>query len=993
MCAKNTNRWLILILLACGIALALFALHAATPARAQTPTPHPAPVRVLQSDTSRVVLEFTAPAYTAQPRRVGGANYLALTIPGLSNIGESGKPQLPVAGAMIGVPPGAVAALKIVVDDATRAQLSAPPLPAPTLRADFDPARTWPPEPRYVIVPDAATYAANRLYPTDVAHIGTDAKWRSQRYLTVQFHPLQYNGATRELVFHRRVRVEIVFTYPRGQTRDALGSAVNEGPFEATLKTMLLNYDSAKTWRSKTAAPNVGTRQPRSADEWYKITVGDDGIYKLTCAQLNAAGAPSNLNPNTIRVYKNAYGVGPELKIYQMWQNGEPCDSDHYILFWAQGINTQYANKNVYWLTYGSTNGERMTTRSGDGAGGVPPSPFTHTLHLEQDRLYYPYLPMQEDTDHWYWHGMHTNSPPYFCKPCDYTFQADQVAVGDYTATLTLNLMGFMLSGQLDHRTVVSMNNHLIADVAWTGQVVFSATIPFTQTYLNKGANTLRVYETYSNILTNSFDLSYRHEFQAVSDVLRFRQATSGTWQYQIGNFTTANLQAFDITDSYNVTRIISPTISGGPPYTYQFTDTVSGAREYIVLAPTQFKAPVSVTRDTFANLASTTNGADYIIIAHGDFITNVQSLATHRQAQGLRVKVVDVQDVYDEFSDGVLHPQAIRNFLQHAYTYWQSPAPSFALLVGDGTFDVKENCATAGYCRGITTPPNSTFIPPFLRMVDPWNGETASDNYFVAFNSGSGNTLPQMSIGRLPVNSAAETSDVVAKLLAYEQSTPTGVWRSTVSFVADDPDAGGNFWDFSNQIADDPQYFPPALRADKLYFGQTYTDSVAMRNATVAAINSGRLIVNYIGHSAIQYWAGEQFLSNADIATLTNGNKLPVMLEMTCYSGYFHWPNLPSLAEVNVRRAGNGALASWAATGLGVAQGHDALNKGFFEAVMQQGVRRIGLATDAGKARLQSTGENLDLIDTYVLFGDPASWLQLQFPLYLPIILKQPAP
>jgi uncharacterized repeat protein (TIGR01451 family) len=84
------------------------------------------------------------------------------------------------------------------------------------------------------------------------------------------------------------------------------------------------------------------------------------------------------------------------------------------------------------------------------------------------------------------------------------------------------------------------------------------------------------------------------------------------------------------------------------------------------------------------------------------------------------------------------------------------------------------------------------------------------------------------------------------------------------------------------------------------------------------------------------------------------------------------------SIAETNVRLAGGGALASWSASGFGVALGHDFLDQGFFAAVMQQGVYQIGQAALLGKLNLwaNSGGEHHDLIDTFGLLGDPASRL-----------------
>jgi hypothetical protein len=367
------QRGVMIALAAFGVTMIWLGWETAAPARAQSPTPTPASPRLLQSDANRVIIEFAAPAYTAQPRTIGGANYVALTIPGLGVTGEPGKPQLPVQGTMIGVPPGAVAALKIIADDATRVKLNAPPLPAPTQRVEFDPTRTLPREVREAIVPDAATYAANRLYPAEVARIGTDSKWRSQRYLTIQFYPLQYNGATREVVFHRRVRVEITFTYPRGQTRETLGGAVNEGAFEATLKTMLLNYDSARAWRAKTAAPGARAPQFTRSGTWFRIGVNSDGMYKITCADLQTLGA-SISDPGTIKVYKQ----NTELAIYQAWSSGDLCDSNHYIAFWGQGLDTKYTDTNAYWLTYGGAAGKRMTTRDGSGSGTAATGVHAH---------------------------------------------------------------------------------------------------------------------------------------------------------------------------------------------------------------------------------------------------------------------------------------------------------------------------------------------------------------------------------------------------------------------------------------------------------------------------------------------------------------------------------------------------------------------------------------------------------------------------------------
>ena len=51
---------------------------------------------------------------------------------------------------------------------------------------------------------------------------------------------------------------------------------------------------------------------------------------------------------------------------------------------------------------------------------------------------------------------------------------------------------------------------------------------------------------------------------------------------------------------------------------------------------------------------------------------------------------VVDIDDIYNEFSDGLFNPFAIQKFLRYAYNNWQQPTPTYVLLVGDAHYDYK---------------------------------------------------------------------------------------------------------------------------------------------------------------------------------------------------------------------------------------------------------------------------------------------------------------
>ncbi len=266
--------------------------------------------------------------------------------------------------------------------------------------------------------------------------------------------------------------------------------------------------------------------------------------------------------------------------------------------------------------------------------------------------------------------------------------------------------------------------------------------------------------------------------------------------------------------------------------------------------------------------------------------------------------------------------PITIGNLPPQPMCYWLAMAPT-----------------TCGNILGTSAP---TYLPPFLEMVDFDLGETATDNRFVAISGDD--ILPDMNVGRLPANTVAETEVMVNKILQYETLTPEDAWTKNVLFVADNLEGGGgNFYELSDAIADgyaDPpantrKLLPEEYTRTKVYQGQTcptQNPSVDCREEIIDAINAGALMVSYIGHGSKTFWASEHLYDIDAIQELTNGEKMPIMLPMTCNEGYFHEPKVgvESTSEAGLRYANGGAVASWAPTGFGLSTGHDYLERGF---------------------------------------------------------------
>jgi hypothetical protein len=117
----------------------------------------------------------------------------------------------------------------------------------------------------------------------------------------------------------------------------------------------------------------------------------------------------------------------------------------------------------------------------------------------------------------------------------------------------------------------------------------------------------------------------------------------------------------------------------------------------------------------------------------------------------------------------------------------------------------------------------------------------------------------------------------------------------------------------------------------------------------------------------------------------LSNVHKLPVVTMANCLNGFFTGPEA-SLAETFLQIKDKGAVAVWASTGLGYPSGHRVLLNEFYQTMFQQDEHVLGAVTTAAKIAVYSQNNSWDeLVQTFVLFGDPA--LFLGFPADYPFV------
>ncbi len=924
-------------------------------------------LHVLQSDDRGVMLELITPDFKTANERDDVGACTQLSVEGYSSSADSGAPALPVKGTLVGIPAAAQVTLQVLEADfsAEAGTYTICPIAQPIIEQGLEEPIGYRGQ---VLKRDKAAYATAQFVPATAAVVLSTGFVRSQAVAEVQFRPFQYNPVTGQLRFARRIRVQLTFqgVPPAALGRFGQGSPaaepVDEGAFEDVLRSTVINYEEARAWRVAAQRPSAVTAvQATTSVTPYKILVDADGIYQLTYSALLAAGVPVNsLDPRTLKLTNQ----GAEVAIYVAGEADGVFNAEDYVLFYGQKMTTKYTDVNVYWLTWGGANGLRMATSDGTPAGAATPTYYRTTQRIEQNNTYQSPRPSGPDNDRWYWRFVWATAPTVFST----NFTLTSPFTTSTHATVVGLFKGYDATPQ--HHTRVYLNGVLLDDATWQPTVtyMFTATVP--QSAKHNGTNTISISVpldmgiSLDVFLINWFDVIYNRLYRAVNDTLTFSGDTAGTWEYWMEGFTGNAIDVFDVTTPASPVRILGAAITPvGSTYRLAFQQTIPAKRTYCALTTSQRRNPKAILADVPVDLLSTTNGADYIIITHPDFITALQPLVDYYQARGMRTVMVDVMEVYDTFNYGVFDPEAIRSFLAYAYTAWARPAPAYVLLVGDGHYDFKN----------YTGRNETIYIPPYLADVDPWLGEAAADNRYVAV---SGNDIfPDMHLGRFPVKTAAEAAAMVAKTLGYLQNPASTGWNRNILFVADNPDAAGNFYEFSDVVAN--HYVPTPYLAQKVYYLRTHSTATAVRTAIINALNQGRLIVNYVGHGATTYWAGEQFLRVADIASLNNAGKLAFMVPMTCLEGFYIYPsgpgqNFSSLAESLVRVPDKGAVASWSPTGLGLASGHDILNRRLYQAIFYENVVEVGPATLLSKLAIVGQGHD-ELIETYLLFGDPA--------------------
>ncbi|HEX9005740.1 MAG TPA: type IX secretion system sortase PorU, partial [Bacteroidota bacterium] len=473
----------------------------------------------------------------------------------------------------------------------------------------------------------------------------------------------------------------------------------------------------------------------------------------------------------------------------------------------------------------------------------------------------------------------------------------------------------------------------------------------------------------------------YLRFFSANGDYLRFwGPDTTAVVEYNLQQFSQPPM-VFNVSSPADVRRLDG--VAGNA--VFRARESSGGRSEYVAAAPAAWRTPASIQTVQNQDLhGGLTAGADYLIITAAPFRAAADRLAAFRRQAphgGLQTLVIDVAQIYNEFSGGLPDVSAIRDFLKYACDSWQRK-PAMVLFFGGASYDYKGILGTV-----------SSFVPTWESDESLHEfASFATDDFFAALGGGS---IPWFATGRIAARTPAEAQTIVDKIIRYDDASAQDSWKMRMLFIADDawtPGGGDSengtaFGNYVDQVLASSAYTPDLYEKRKVYIAEypTIFETQGRRKPgayedIIRYINEGVAVVNYDGHGNPQQLADESiFHVQTSIPRLTNADRLPLFYLSTCSFSQFDDPTRYSGSELLLNKADGGAIGCLSACRKVYADDYllaDVHGRTFFRGAQGRlSLERPATALFAAKVVRGNEGGDL----RYFFMGDPA--MRLQFP------------
>lgn len=656
-----------------------------------------------------------------------------------------------------------------------------------------------------------------------------------------------------------------------------------------------------------------------NSGKWVKIQVAEDGIYKLTAADLKKMGF-SNLDK--VAVY--GYGGWPldedfsttyidDVPEVAVWRSAD------YLLFYGKGprkweysssdksfihTNNPYSNYGYYFVTEKETTGRTMEKAASAAGATLQVTTFDdYVLHEEE-------LVSVNSSGRELYGESFTST-----LSRDFTISVPGITNDEGKATLSFISRGNgTITMNVDGNALISGSVSVPSDEYEVARELYRE-----RAWMADKGETVKVNIGYSttghkNVHLNYFRLQMKRQLKVYDNYTFFRSLSArGNASRFVIQGADASTLVFDVTDGVNPQQM--ETSLNGTELSFSIPASAS-LREFVVVKPSQIKAPVTVGEVANQNLHALPQ-QDMIIIAQPNFTTQAERLAeAHRTKDNLTVRVVTPESIYNEFSSGTPDATAYRRFMKMFYDRKTSEAdaPKYLLLFGDGSFDN----------RKLTSAWKSVDMSNMLLTYQTENSLSSQsyviDDYFGFLDDADNKKSLQnkklcLGIGRFPIRTVEQATQMVDKVISYMENKNTGSWKNNLCFMADDGSNTDGFMtehmEFADQLAGYVESEHPEFLVNKLYYDAYKKDMTAgtypdVRSGLQKLLKDGLLLFNYTGHGGTTALSDEKVLTQTDINQFTYTH-LPVWVTATCDFTRFDDLNTSAGEDVFLNKSSGG--------------------------------------------------------------------------------------
>ncbi|WP_019037840.1 type IX secretion system sortase PorU [Psychroflexus tropicus] len=464
----------------------------------------------------------------------------------------------------------------------------------------------------------------------------------------------------------------------------------------------------------------------------------------------------------------------------------------------------------------------------------------------------------------------------------------------------------------------------------------------------------------------------------------------AGIGEYIIQNASQIN-QVWEITDPINP-RFVSNSDQSDQ---FSFKSPLGSRREYQAVTSAYLQPRVELGNTQVArqnikgSILTNTQGQfqdlDYLIVTQSAFMSAANRLAQYRRENdGLVVKTLAVEDIYEEFNSGKQDIGAIRNLVKYIYDNASSSENriKFLGIIGDASVDYKNRL------QG-----NTNIVPTYqsLGSFSTTVSSFMSDDYFVMVDPEEGDLseggLMDLAVGRLLADSPQRANAVVDKIIASEQREAYAQWRNNFILISDDADDASDFdlqVDLDN-LGDEISANKPTVNVKKIHSdafqqvagagGDRYPE---VNESITDAIEVGASVVNYFGHGGEDGLAQERIVTQTNTQEWRNPDRYNCFVTITCEFTKFDNPLRMTGGELTLWNENGGASSLVSTTrAISVFAGVE-FNNVFAPFLFDFNNNNETIAQSVARAKRNITGNGKRIV---FFIGDPAMRLPLPKP------------